>query len=162
MRLCAILLLLFAGTLSAQQSSSNARDVTCTFADGKGVRVQYDYSEKPKKPLPNGKTWTPAGKPLLLFLDTPVEIGNSMIPLGAYDMVVVPGKADWTLEVDKAANDGTKGNASQVLAQTTMQTGQLNGGEDTATVYMAHIAPRQCNIRIVYGKTMAWGEMHEK
>lgn len=158
MRLCTVLLLIFVGTVSAQQSSSNTRDVTCTFADGKGVRVQYDYSEKTKRPLPAGKTWTPAGKPLLLFLDTPVEIGKSTIPLGAYDMVVVPGKADWTLKVDKAA----KTSSSQVLAQTTMPTGQLNGGEDTATVYMAHIGPQQCNIRIVYGKTMAWGEMHEK
>ncbi len=127
------------------------------------MRVQYDHSEKAsKRGLPLGKAWSPAGKPFLLFLDTGITVGSTTVPLGAYRLFVIPGKTDWSLVVNKDVNANAKRDESQDLAHETMQTGELGQAYDFATVYLAHIAPTQCNIRITYGKTMAWGEMHEK
>lgn len=166
-RVAALGLLVFflGGAAVAQDTapSPTLTDVSCTFADGHGVRVQYDRSEKvTKRGLSIGKGWTPAGKPMLLFLDTGVSIGNSSIPLGAYGMYVVPGKTTWTLAVSKDTKVGSKSDPSQDIARESMQTGELDNGEDIATIYLAHVGPKQCNVRIVYGKTMAWGEIHEQ
>jgi hypothetical protein len=153
-------LLLATGIAIAQQ---NTQDVVCTFADGKGLRVQYDASDNASKhSLKSQKPWTPAEKPFLLFLDTNIQVGTTTIPLGAYGMYVIPGKSQWTLVITKDVSDGAKPNPSQDVARTTMDTGELQQGEANATIYLAHIAPQQCNVRIVYGKTMAWGEIHEK
>ena len=158
-------LFLATGIAAAQQAanSQNTQDVVCTFADGKGMRVQYDDSENAEKhSLKFQKPWTPAEKPLLLFLDTDVQVGSTTVPLGAYGMYVIPGKSQWTLVISKDVNGAAKPNSSQDVARTTMDTGELQQGEPHATIYLAHIAPKQCNVRIVYGKTMAWGEIHEK
>lgn len=159
----AILLTAASSFLAAQQSGSPTRDVTCTFADGKGMRIQYNPTEKASKSgLPEGKPWSPAEKPFSLFLDTPVTVGGSTVPIGAYSLFVIPGKADWTLVVNKDVGVGKKRKEADDIAKTKMQTGELGQGETNATVYLAHISPTQCNVRIVYGKTMAWGEIHEQ
>lgn len=161
----ALLAVLTVGLAAAQESagSSNTRDVTCIFADGKGIRVQYDRSEKSdKRGLPTGKAWTPAGKPMLLFLDTDITVGGTPIPLGAYGLYVIPGRTDWTLVVSKDTTGGSKRDTSKDLAKTTMPTGELSGGETVATIFLAHVSDKECNIRVVYGKIMAWGEIHEK
>lgn len=148
------------GSAFAQQS--NPTDVTCTFADGKGMRLQYSGGEKSNtRGLPTGKAWTPNNKPMLLFLDTGITVGGTPVPLGAYSVFVIPGKADWTLVINRDVNS-TKHDPSKDIAHTTMPTGELGSAEATASIYLAHIAPTQCNIRVVYGKTMAWGETHEK
>ena len=166
MRRIAIILVAFAfvSIAAAQEGSdSNTRDVTCSFADGKGMRVQYDHSEKANKSgLPNGKAWTPAGKPMLLFLDTAITVGGTPIPLGAYALYVIPSKADWTLVVSNDTSGGAKRDASKDIAKTSMPTGELSGGETVATIFLAHVSDKECNIRVVYGKTMAWGEIHEQ
>jgi hypothetical protein len=167
MRIMAFILVAFSfvAIAAAQESSnsSNTRDITCTFADGRGMRVQYDHSEKTdKRGLPVGKAWTPAGKPMLLFLDTAITVGGTPIPLGAYALYVIPGRADWTLVVSTDTSGGAKRDTSKDIAKTNMPTGELSGGENIATIYLAHISDKECNIRVTYGKTMAWGEIHEK
>ncbi len=158
------LLVTIASAIAQQPAdSSNTADVTCTFADEKGMRVQYDHSEKAeKRGLPMGKPWTPAGKPFLLFLDTGITVGGTPLAVGAYSLFVIPGKTGWTLVVSKDLNAGAKRDPSQDVAKTPMQTGELEGGQNIATVYLAHSGPNQCDVRIVYGKTMAWGEIHEQ
>jgi hypothetical protein len=126
------------------------------------MRLQYNGGEKSSsRGLPVGKAWTPNHKPMVLFLDTAITVGGTPVPLGAYTLFVIPGKADWTLVVNSDVN-ATKYDPSKDIAHTTMPTGQLGSPEATATIYLAHIAPTQCNVRVVYGKTMAWGETHEK
>ena len=158
------LALLVTGIAKAQggADSANLREVTCAFGDGTGIRIQYDRSEKSKNSLPNGKAWTPNGKPMLLFLDTAITVGGTPIPLGAYGLYVIPSRNDWALVVSKDTSGGAKRDTSQDLAKTTMPIGELSGGETTATIFLAHVSDKQCNIRVVYGKTMAEGEMHEK
>jgi hypothetical protein len=155
----------FINVATAQNGSdsSNTRDITCTFADGTGMRVQYDHSEKVNRGgLPNGKAWTPAGKPMLLFLDTAITVGGTPIPLGAYALYIIPSRADWTLVVSSDTMGGAKRDTSKDLAKTNMPTGELSGGENIATIFLAHVSDKECNIRVVYGKTMAWGEIHQK
>ncbi len=159
---CAFLLL--AGVAGAQSSGDpSPTDVTCTFASGKGMRIDYVHAGKASRNGPPlGKPWTPDNKPFVIFLDSDVTIGNATVPVGAYSLFVIPNKTAWTLVVNKDVNAHDKRNEALDIAKTSMQTGELQGGEDVATIYLAHIAPNQCNVRIVYGKTMAWGEIHEK
>ena len=158
--LLSILLLPFPGLA---QQAENLRDVTCSFGDGKGVRVQYDHSEKARKNGPPlNEAWSPANHPMVLFLDTDIVVGGAPVPLGAYRLYVIPGKTNWELAVNKGVGNNAKRDASQDIAKTAMQTGQLEGGEEVATIYLAQIGAKQCNVRVVYGKTMAWGEIHEK
>ena len=161
----ALLALLTVGIAVAQEGSdaTTTRDVTCIFADEKGIRLQYDRSEKANKNgLPVGKPWTPAAKPMLLFLDTDIIVGGTNIPLGAYGLYIVPGKTNWTLVISKDTAGGARRDTSKDLAKTTMPTGELSGGDTIASVYLAHVSEKECNVRVVYGKTMAWGEIHEK
>ena len=144
-------------------ASSDLTDVTCIFADGKGMRVQYDHSEKvTKRQPPEGKAWSPAGKPFLLFLDTSISVGNTTLPVGAYRLFAIPAKSSWSLVVNKDVAATANRDESQDIARESMPTGQLEDGKQIATIYLAHTAANQCNIRIVYGKTMAWGEFYEK
>lgn len=164
-RRIASFLLIATGLSVAQQSptASHTQDVICTFADGKGLRIEYDNSQNATQhSLKAHKPWTPADKPFLLFLDTNVQVGSSTVPVGAYGIYIIPGKAQWELVVTKNTGDVANHDPGKNVAQIMMDTGELQQGETNATVYLAHIAPQQCNVRIVYGKTMAWGEIHEK
>ena len=128
------------------------------------MRIEYDRSEKAKSQGLADREAVVASREnrCPYFLIPTFRSAKQPCRLGAYSLFVIPGKSDWELVVNKDVSAGATRNASQDLARTAMQTGQLQDGEKVATIYLAHIAPTQCNVRIVYGKTMAWGEIHEK
>lgn len=148
-----------AGTTMAD--AFNAPPAVCAFADGKQLTVRYkrpsgDRSEE----LRDGKVWPPSGS---MFLFTPVAlgIGNSEIPVGAFSLYVIPGHDDWTLIVNKNVTEGAKYDETQDLLRTPMEIGGLSQPVTEITVYFAHIAPKQCNMRLYYGKIGAWAEFRE-
>lgn len=141
-------------TAVAQESSS-----TCMFESGKGVRVQYTPS---KNKLQNGKVWTPGDSPFVLFTDTPVSVGDTQLPIGAYGLYVIPGKQKWTLIVNKDGKGAAEYNKSQDAAQTTMDFGELSHAVEQTKVVLGRLKPGQCTIQIYAGNKMAWGEIYEK
>jgi len=152
--------LLGAGAV-AQTSGADA-NTTCNFDANKQLAVEYQRLEIPhgKKALgttiPYGKVWSPGGKPLTLFTNTPVSVGNTQIPDGAYTMFIVPEGKSWTLILSKSTDTSGKYDESRDLARIPMQFGKLMEAEPAFTAYFAHVAVNQCNLRLDLGKARAW------
>ena len=109
----------------ARQSDSKGQtaQAACTFDDGMQMSVRYLRAPESEKNLHSKKVWAPGGQPMVLFTDTPLEVGNSQIPVGAYSMYVLPDKREWTLIVNHDVTAGTGYQESQNLARIPMQIG---------------------------------------
>jgi hypothetical protein len=142
----------------AQQADSTA---TCTFQDGKQMSIQYDNSATVKNAnLSSGKMWTPGDKPMVLFTQTDLTIANTQIPVGAYSVYLIPGNDRWTLVINKNVKPGEY-KPQQDLVRAPMDVAKISQTQPFSMVF-AHMAPKQCNIRIYEGKTGTWAEFHEK
>ena len=149
------------GWTSAFSQQSATSTAACTFADGKQLSVQYEkIASVQKVDLTEGKLWMPGAKPMLLFTQADLSIGTSRIPIGAYSLYLIPGKDHWTLVINKNVNKGEY-DQQQDLVRVPMEVGQLSSPEQF-NLFFAHLAPKQCNMRIYDGKTGAWAEFHEK
>lgn len=149
----------------AQQTDGTVQPATaaCTFADGKQMSVRYQRSpigEKDK--LPIGDLWTPGGSPMILFTQTPVLVGGSEIPVGAYKMYLVPANKEWTLVINKNVDANSKYDEQEDIVRVTMQLGSMSSPVKRVKVAFGHIAPKQCNMRILYAKKGGWAEFKEK
>jgi len=150
--------ILLTPAFSQQPASSTA---ACTFADGKQLSVQYEKSASVQKvDLAEGKLWMPGAKPMVLFTQADLDVGTSQIPVGAYSLYLIPGKGHWTLVINKNVNKGEY-DQQQDLLRLPMDVGQLSSPEQFS-LFFAHMAPKQCNLRIYDNKTGAWAEFHEK
>lgn len=144
----------------AQQVTSGPTAV-CTFQDGKEISVQYgNVANLKKTALSSGKLWTPGAKPMLLFTQAALIVGNSTIPVGAYSMYFIPGKEHWTVVINKSVTPGEY-NPQQDLVRAPMDIGQVSDAQPFSLAF-GHIAPQQCNLRVYEGKTGAWAEFREK
>lgn len=159
----AILAVFLSGLLLPAVAQQNAPESTtvCTFQDGKEISIQYDNTAAVKKAnLSFGKLWTPGEKPMVLFTQADLTIDNSQIPVGAYSLYLIPGKGHWMLVVNKNVKPGEY-NAQQDLVRVPMDEGQISQAQPFSMVF-AHMAPKQCNLRIYDGKTGTWTEFDEK
>lgn len=166
--LCALFLggLIVSTALAAEEPASkpDPGSAVCTFADDKQVSMRFDRptSNSKKDDLPIGKLWAPGDSPMHLFTETPLSVSNKEIPVGAYSVYFIPGKNDWTMIVSKNVTEGSKYDQQQDLVRAPMETGKLPQAEPQLTVYFARIGPKQCNMRVDYGKTRAWVDFSQK
>lgn len=165
--LCALFLsgLIVSTAMVAQEPVSKPEpgSAVCTFADDKQMSMRYERPPAGKKDdLPLGKLWEPGDTPMHLFAETPLIVGNTEIPVGAYSVYFIPGKNDWTMIVSRNVTEGSKYDQQQDLLRATMETGKLPQPEPLLTVYFARVGPKQCNMRVDYGKTRAWVDFNEK
>jgi DUF2911 family protein len=170
MRWLAIFLMLLAGSLlttiavAQQPADPEPGAGVCTFADGKELTVRYNrVAADPKKDLPGGKLWMPGGDPMNLFTETDLVVNNIQIPVGAYRMYVIPAKDNWTVIINKNVVAGSAYDEKQDLVRVQMPTGKLPQAEPQLNIYLGHIAPKRCEMRVDFGKTRADGlEFNEK
>jgi len=150
--------------VSQQAASTGKRaEVVCTFADGKQMKVEYNSPPaKLEEEFHEGKVWEPGGSPMFLFAQTRLTLGSSVIPDGAYSLYVIPEKQSWTLVVNRNVTPGSKYDEKQDLVRAPMQIGQAEDTFKHPEVAFAHIAPKQCNMRLYYEKIGAWAEFREK
>ena len=149
----------------SQQAASTRQptEVLCTFDDGKQMRVQYNNSPaKREEEFQEGKLWEPGGSPMFLFTQTALTLGSSQIPAGAYSLYVIPEKQSWTLVVNRNVTPDSKYDEKQDLVRAPMQIGEAENPVKQPKVAFAHVAPKQCNMRLYYEKTGAWVEFREK
>jgi hypothetical protein len=141
----------------AQEPAAGDQSMTsyCNFADDNQVSLQYSAAHK-EEPQ-NGKVWIPGGSAPVLFVQTPLVLNNVQIPVGGYTLYVIPGKKNWTVIVSKNTNVTAKYDETQDLARATMETAQLTEPEKNLHVSFIHSAPKQCSLRIDYGKIGAFG-----
>jgi Protein of unknown function (DUF2911) len=153
-------------TLSAgQQAASNGKTVEaiCTFDDGKEMKIQYTKAPASyREDFREGKLWEPGGAPMFLFTQAPLSLGSTSIPGGAYSVYVIPEKQTWTLVVNKNVTAGSKYDEKEDVGRTTMEIGQNETPVKEPQIVFAHMAPKQCNLRLYYEKVGAWAEFREK
>lgn len=151
-----------AATVAAEEADQTAT-VTCDFADDKEITVQYNTSVMSDKDQPrNGRVWLPAGSPLTLFTQVPLILNHVELAVGAYSMYIIPSKKDWTLVVSRNVTDPKKYDEKQDLVRAPMEIGGVDSPPKRLQVSFAHIAPRQCSIRVYYETTGAFVEFNEK
>src|SRR5579883_1261567 len=109
---------------------------------------------------PEGKAWSPGETPALLFTSTPLDAGGTRIPAGAYSLFFIPNKNEWALVVNKDVRDA-KYDEQQNLARLTMDLGMVEQPGKDVSLAFGHIGPKQCNLRLYYGKTGAWATFRE-
>ncbi len=150
-------------TLAATAQNPAAQPTTslCTLKDGKQVSVQY-LPVRVDNGAPNGQVWQPGGKPILLFTQTPLALSGSEIPIGAFSIYLIPSKKTWTLIVNRNVTAGSAYDQKQDLARAAMQMGDLGRKTDALKITLVHAAPRQCNVRVYWGKQAGWVEFKEK
>lgn len=159
--------LLFCSSLFGQGTSSGAT-ATCNFDSNKQVAVEYQrMTVNVKKPvfgqeIPYNKTWAPGGKPLTLFVNSPVTVGGRELLTGAYTMFVIPSEKQWTLIVSKSTDTSGRYDEGEDLVRVPMESGKLSAPENQFSIYFAHVAPDQCSMRLDLERSRAWVIFQEK
>lgn len=161
---CVVLVIhsFLAAALVAEDTDQTAT-VTCDFADEKEITVQYNTSVMTDKDLPhNGRVWLPGGSPLTLFTQVPLTLNHVELAVGAYSMYVIPNKKDWTLVVSRNVTDPKKYDEKQDVVRAPMELGGVDSPPKRLQVSFAHVAPKQCSIRLYYETIGAFVEFNEQ
>jgi Protein of unknown function (DUF2911) len=146
--------------LTAAAAGSLAQDpqsTYCNFEDGNQVSIQYNptVKEQPR----NGHVWSPG---ITMFVQTPLTLHGTEIGLGAYSIHLIPDRKNWTLIVNKGVGAGVTYNASQDIARSPMDIGEIPEATKTLQLTFAHMAAKQCSLRVYYQKTGAFADFMEK
>lgn len=151
-----------AGFLFAQ-NDANSATAFCDFDDNQEISVRYNNTVASAKDEPrNGRVWLPGGSPLTMFSNTTLSLNNTTIPPGAYSIYVIPNKKDWTLIVNKNVAPGAAYDEKQDVARGSMDLGEVDSPPKQLQVSFAHTGPKQCSIRLYYGKIGAFTDFQEK
>jgi hypothetical protein len=120
----------------------------CDFQDGNQVSMQYHarVRDEPR----NGRVWSPG---ITLYVQVPLKLGNSEIPLGAYTVHLIPGGKSWT---------GAPYNSAQDVARAPMEIGEIPDPTKELELSFAHMSAKQCSLRVYYQKTGAFTDFLEK
>ncbi len=158
-------LFVFSIVAVAQQGDADAHTATafCDFTDNQEVSIRYSNAAATPKDEPrNGRVWLPGGSAMTLFTGVGLTLNNSTIPAGAYSVYVIPNKKDWTLIVNKNVTPGAAYDDKQDIARSPMELGEVDSPPKQLQVSFAHSAPKQCSIRLYYGKTGAFADFKEQ
>lgn len=150
------------GEQEAQAQGQGTDNVSCTFTDGKQISFRYQPAPVNKHGLPEGHVYTPGDAPMLLFTQTPLTAGTTEIPAGAFSVYIIPGKKVWTLIINKNVAADGRYDEKQDLARLDMQVGKIETPATQFQILFAHVAPKQCNMRVYSGTSGAWAEFKEK
>jgi hypothetical protein len=129
----------------------------CDFADGNQVTIQYNPTVK-EEPH-NGRVWSPG---ITLYVQTPLILGGNEIPLGAYTIYLTPDRKNWTIIVNKNVTPGAPYNSAQDVAHAPMEVGEIPQPTKQLQLSFAHMAPKQCSLRVYYRKIGAFVDFMEK
>lgn len=160
--LLVLMMLVFVPAVAAQPAGEDAVSGTAVyvFPDGKQLSLRYKRTST-KEVLRFGKLWTP-GAPAFLFTEAELRIGDSTIAPGAYSIYLIPGRDEWTFIVSgNVAGDGRYDEKQNIL-RARMETGELPDRAEQVTIYFGMTGPKECDMRLDYGKTRAWIEFKEK
>jgi Protein of unknown function (DUF2911) len=139
---------------SAQTPATNQQSTVCQFADGGQLSVRYDPAPVHGDQLPGGHVWSPGEQPMYLFTTKAIKAGATEIPAGAYSLYILPEKQHWTLVVNKDVSS-KKYDGQQDLAHMPMDRGTIDDAAKEVSLMLGHIAPKQCSLRLYYGKVGA-------
>jgi hypothetical protein len=160
-RALVITLLLSAPAIAQHSADPPSSTTTCNLDDGRQVYIRYNPVASSKEKVSNGKPWTPGGAPMTLFTEAQLNLGSSLIPIGAYTVYPIPGRDHWTLAINKNVSAGSAYDEKQDLARAPMETAQIPQPSDLLEVAFAHVGPR-CTLRIYFGKSASFADFTAK
>src|SRR5215468_1815672 len=149
-----------AGLVSLFSVAAVAQDIKsayCNFDDDNQVTIQYNPIVK--DPPRNGKVWSPG---VTLYVETPLTLGRSTLALGAYSLHFIPDKKNWTLIVNKNVTAGAAYNSAEDVARGQMEVGELPEPTKQLQLTFAHMAPKQCSLRVYYKASGVFVDFIEK
>jgi hypothetical protein len=146
---------------AADQQRVNQQTAVCQFMDGGEVSVRYQAAPVNRDQLPAGQMWSPGEQPMYLFTSTALKAGATEIPTGAYSLYILPEKQHWTLVISKDVSD-RKYEPQHDLVRVPMDRGILEEATKNVNLTLGHIAPKECSLRLYYGKTGAWAVFSEQ
>lgn len=150
-------LLILTLALAAKGFGQDTQTTYCNFGDGNQVSIQYNPAVK-EQPH-NGRVWSPG---ITLFVQTPLTFGGTQIGLGAYSVHLIPERKNWTLIVNKGVTAGGAYNSAEDVARGSMDIGEIPEAQKNLQLSFAHMADKQCSLRIYYQKTGAFADFMEK
>jgi hypothetical protein len=159
-----VLLIVVPMSATAQQKPDSTQTATavCTFQDGNQISVRYPALPVPKQELRSGEVWPPSTSSIFLFTSAQLLLGNAAVPPGAFSVYVIPEKQKWTLIINKTVSNGTPYQPQQDVTRQPMDIALLPEPQRFEIAF-GQVGPKQCNMRIYYGKTGAWGaDLKEK
>ena len=149
----------------AQQAdpADSTATITCDFSDEKEITIQYNTSPSTPKDEPrNGRVWLPGGSPMTLFTQVPLVLNHVELAVGAYSVYVIPNRKEWTLIVSKNVTSPKSYDEKQDLVRAPMELGGVNTPPKRLQASFAHVAAKQCSIRLYYESIGAFVEFNEK
>jgi len=164
--LCLFVLLLVVPAVWAQDDA-NSNTVECDFDANRQIVIAYQKVPPSNKPVLGrdvayDKVWAPGGKPMTLFVSTPVSLEGRALPLGAYTMFVIPSGKKWKLVVSKSTDTSGKYDEKNDIVRATMDTGELPHAANQFGVFFGHIAANQCALRLELDKVGAFTTFEAK
>jgi Protein of unknown function (DUF2911) len=157
MRTSTSLVLLFLLSMASTTLFAGDAQTYCNFEDSNQVTIQYNSA--PKEEPHNGHVWAPG---ITIYVQTPLTLGSTVIPLGAYTIFLIPDRRNWTIIVNKNVTAGAAYDSAQDIAKAPMEVGELPEATKQLQLSFAHMAPKQCNLRVYYQKSGAFVDFLEK
>jgi hypothetical protein len=150
-------LLAAVAVLASRVPAQEPQTALCNFTDGNQISIQYHpaVKEQPK----NGHVWSPG---ITLFVQVPLALKDSRIPLGAYTVYLIPGGKSWTLIVNRNVTAGAPYDSSQDVARAPMEVGEIPEPTKELELSFAHMSEKQCSLRVYYQKIGAFTDFLEK
>ncbi len=143
--------------IAARGFAQDSQTAYCEYTDGSQVTMQYNSNAK-EEPR-NGRVWGPG---ITLYVQVPLTLGNSEIPLGAYTVFLIPDKKNWTLIVNKNVTAGAQYDSGKDVARAQMEIGEIPEPLKQLQLSFAHMGPKQCSLRVYYQKIGAFTDFIEK
>ena len=143
--------------------SPDERDTVCSFANGQQLSIRYsDVSAAKTSELSPEKAGTPGDRPIYLFSETPLQVGTTAVPSGAYSLFFIPGPQNWKVIINRGVAKGQPYDPTKDVARIDAPTEKLPSAAAHLNLYFGHVAPKTCNLRIDYGKQRAVAEFTQK
>jgi len=165
----AVLILSLAVVASSQAQESRPQNwhntkpawTACTFADGKQVILRYAPVQAVRD-IPQGKPWAPDERPLTIFSEADLEIGELPVPRGVARLYLLSDDASWNLLVKRGSTKLISNAGDKEIGQVRMEADTLPVPQMRLQVYFAHAEGRRCRLRIDYGSRRMWVDLRER
>ncbi len=136
----------------------------CTLKQRVGLTdIEIDYSRPSVKGreifgglVPYGQVWrTGANQATKIIFSTPVKLNGTDIPAGTYAMMTIPGKDEWTIIINKNADQwgAYKYDEKQDVVRFKATPVQVGWSIDTFTIGLNDIKDDSSSIDLLWDKT---------
>ena len=147
-----------------QEQRKSPHETVSVTLDGKNISISYGrpYLHGRKAVggslVPIGQVWrTGADEATKFTTDADVMIGNLKVPKGSYALFTLPAKDQWTLIVNKVADQwgAFKYDAAQDLGRTDLKTGKTSSPVEQFTISLKKDSDNQATLTLTWENTTA-------